>query len=113
MNDPELETLLGGYRPVGPPARLRQRILPVRSRRTWPWLGAAAALLLTTVLLHIAARHESARVDLGPDPIAAVVDDLTERMGGDAAARQRAERIVLEQRLREETAAITPTGEPR
>jgi hypothetical protein len=46
MDDSELEDLLRKYRPVGPPAELRQRIFATaRAPRIAPWASAAAAVL--------------------------------------------------------------------
>ena len=110
-NDPELEQLLRGFRPSAPPSRLRERILSAPPRlRVWPWAAAAAMLLVSALTLRIAAQREAGRIDLGADPSAALVAELTEALGGDAAARAQAESMVLESQLRSELAG-PPEGE--
>ena len=117
MNDSDLEDLLRRYRPVGPPANLRERILSEsRARRVWPWASAAAALLASTLALHFAARLETAAADprVAPDPALRVVENLTDMFGGDAAARHMAELVLLEQHVRSESAgpAVQPDAIP-
>lgn len=112
MKDSDIEDLLRKYRPLGPPARLRERIFAIdHSERIWPWATAAAALLVSALTFPIAIRYEAASVDvrLGPAAETRVVDDLTDRLGGDADARELAEFIVVEQQLRAEAIA----GEPQ
>lgn len=113
MNDSEIEDLLRKYRPVGPPAELRQRILATtRVPRIWPWASAAAALLVLGLTFQFATRSETAAADLnlGPSAVARVTEDLTNMLGGDIRARELAEFIVVEQQVHNETttAAIQP-----
>ena len=113
MNDSEIEALLRKYRPVGPPAELRQRILgTTRVPRIWPWASAAAALLVLGLTFQFATRSETAAADLnlGPSAVARVTEDLTNMLGGDIRARELAEFIVVEQQVHNETttAAIQP-----
>lgn len=110
MNDSEIESVLLEYRPHEPPARLRERILERARPPVWPWATAAAVLLVSVLTLRVAAQREAGRVDLGADPAAATVADLTDAFGGDAAARALAESMVLEALLRSEMAA--PAREP-
>jgi hypothetical protein len=57
-SDDEIFSELSRYRPVGPPARLRDRVVQVKSpARTWPWAVAAAALLALSVALNAGARR--------------------------------------------------------
>jgi hypothetical protein len=107
MDDSELETTLRRYRPAGPPAELRERILATPNRRTWPWAGAAAALLLSTQLVDSAARRQVAEASevMGPGAATLVANDLAERLGGDEPARELAELIVFEQQTRNDTTA--------
>ena len=50
MTQDPIEDALRRYRPVGPPADLRARILEAPApKRAWPWAAAAAALLAVTV----------------------------------------------------------------
>jgi hypothetical protein len=109
MDDSELEDTLRRYRPRGPRPELRERILAARRQRIWPWAAAAAGLLLSTQLLDFAARREVAEANevVGPAAAALVADDLTERLGGDAPARELAELIVFEQQLLNELAVPT------
>jgi hypothetical protein len=112
MNDSEIEDLLRRYRPKGPPAQLRERILAMeRPERIWPWLAAAAALLVSALTLHSATRYEAADINLtlGPGAEARVADDLTDRLGGDADARGLAQFILVEQQV----LAVAPVTEPQ
>ncbi|HEX6975263.1 MAG TPA: hypothetical protein VF147_12750 [Vicinamibacterales bacterium] len=114
MDNAELDVLLRRYRPVGPGPHLRARILRrARPGRLWPWVGAAAALLLSTIALHVGANRQAARLTAGVDPTAVVFEDLTRRLGGDDAARRLAERIVLEQQIRDESPMPPTQGEPQ
>jgi hypothetical protein len=110
MKDSEIEDLLRKYRPVGPPADLRQRIFAAtRVPLIWPWASAAAALLVLGLTLQLAARNETAgaEMNLGPSAAARVTDDLTEMLGGDLRARELAEFIVVEQRVHSETTSVS------
>jgi hypothetical protein len=116
MKDSEIEDLLRRYRPLGPPAELRQRILATtRAPRIWPWASAAAALLVLGFTFHLAARNEvaGAALNLGPSAVARVTDDLANMLGGDFRARELAEFIVVEQQLHSETttASIQPVSD--
>lgn len=115
MKDSDIEDLLRKYRPVGPPAELRHRILATtRADRIWPWASAAAALLVLGLTFHVGARDEvaDAGMNLGPSAIARVTEDLTSMLGGDLRARELAELIVVEQQVRSETttALIQPVN---
>jgi hypothetical protein len=105
MTDSEIEDLLRRHRPPGPPARLRARIVGVSAhRRIWPWMSAAAALLVSALARHSAARSEATAADMKLEaaPAVRVADDLTDILGGDAAARRFAELLVAEQDIRSE-----------
>ena len=109
MKDSDVEDLLRRYRPVGPPARLRERVVAASPpRRIWPWAGAAAALVLSVLSFHAAARHElsSADVGAGSAVAASLTDNLAELLGGDAGAREHAVLIVIEQQIRKEHAPV-------
>jgi hypothetical protein len=117
MKDSEIEDLLRKFRPVGPPAQLRERILATtRVHRIWPWASAAAALLVLGFTFQLAARNEAAGagLNLGPSAVARVTDDLTNILGGDLRARELAEFIVVEQQVHSEgtSAAIEPVTVP-
>ena len=123
MDDSEIEDLLRRYRPIGPPAQLRERIFATApGRRIWPWASAAAALLISAMTFHIASGYEvgSADVTLGPAAATRVADDLTGMLGGDVSARDLAEFIIVEQQVRSEATRVIPTepnsvpgGDPR
>ena len=58
MKDDDILDPLRRYRPAGPPARLRGRVIQVKpAARTWPWAIAAAALLVLSVALNTGARQ--------------------------------------------------------
>jgi predicted lysophospholipase L1 biosynthesis ABC-type transport system permease subunit len=118
MDEHDVEDLLRRVRPVGPPAELRLRIeqeaaLPVPAPRAWPWAAAAAALLVLTAGLRVEVNRLESRVEVPPDPAIAIVDDLAERLGGDAAARRMATLMVLEQQMRAERAVADLEGQGR
>jgi hypothetical protein len=111
MNDSEIEDFLRRYRPVAPPARLRERIFArAESHRIWPWASAAAALLISAIAVQRASEYEVARTDLKLGPAAAVrvAQDLTEMLGGDLAARELADYILVEQQIRSDLRALIP-----
>ena len=57
MEDDDILSSLRRYRPVGPPPRLRSRVVQVKPpARTWPWAVAAAALLAVSIALNTGAR---------------------------------------------------------
>jgi hypothetical protein len=102
MNESDIEDLFRRYRPIGPPARLRERILAMeRPERVWPWMAAAAALLVSALMLRFATGYEAADVyvTLGPAAETRVAEDLTDRLGGDADARGLAQVILVEQQV--------------
>jgi hypothetical protein len=106
MDDRHVEDLLRGYRPSRPDPALRERcLLSARERRAWPWLAAAAAVLACTLATRAASAHAMAQAGVHVAPIDGelVVRELTERLGGDEAARQLARRLVDEDRLRLES----------
>jgi hypothetical protein len=104
MHDQDLERVLRRYRPADPPIGLRKRCIlqsvTDRSRRTWPWAAAAAALLAATVASVVATASL--------DPLAVQVDEseraidrLAALLGGDDVARRLAEIIVIEEQPEE------------
>jgi hypothetical protein len=111
MKDSDIEDLLRRYRPVGPAASLRERVVAAGApRRIWPWAGAAAALLVSFLGFRAAAGYELRSADVSPESALAVspADDLAELLGGDAAARELAALIVVEHEFLKETALVTP-----
>ena len=113
MKDSDIEDLLRRYRPVGPPARLRERVVAAGPpRRIWPWAGDAAALLVSFLSFHAAARHELSSADVGAEAAvaASLTDDLAELLGGDAAARELAALVVVEHEFRKENAPVPAMG---
>jgi hypothetical protein len=99
--DDDLERLLRGYRPVGPPAGLRSRIVErlaaerARSARSWLLPAAAAAAVLVLYALGANARREA----MPPFEAQHVerqmhLNELTTTLGGDAIAREAAEHLV-------------------
>lgn len=100
MADPE--DLLRRYRPLGPRPELRRRILaPATGGRAWPWAAAAAALLVTNLLLHAAAGSAARSVsgdDSGDE--AGAIAALSAALGGDTEAHAAAETIRAQERVR-------------
>lgn len=107
MTDPEIEDLLRRYRPTGPSADLRARILgdtrPVG--RTWPWVAAAAALLAATLHFHAASDRlaAGAGIDVSPDPKSTAIIALSGMLGGGPSARTAAELTIAVDTIRTET----------
>lgn len=95
MDDQDVERLLRRYVPAGPPPGLRARIRRP-TPRLWPWAAAASALLAATLGLRLVTERTAASVniDSGPDSAQLAVDDLTEMLGGDEAARRYAEATI-------------------
>ncbi len=59
--DIRMEAILGQYRPVGPPAELRDRVLQAAEHRRsrWGLVGglSVAAMLILSLGMHLATRH--------------------------------------------------------
>ena len=96
----ELEERLRRYRPVGPPAGLRARVVavaqtPARRRLLWlPSVAAAAAAVVFYVLAASARRDLSDELrprDPRPEAIARA---LAAELGGDEASRALAARLI-------------------
>jgi hypothetical protein len=113
MKDDDLESLLRGYRPLGPPAELRERVVAATMQpRVWPWVAAAAAVFAATVLLHGATGRLVRQSPLagGPPPSQDVVD-LTDALGGGDRARAAAEIMVGLDRAARDLVAIGTSGQ--
>jgi hypothetical protein len=99
MEDREIEQLLRQYRPVGPRPELRARILSsLPARRTWPWMTAAAALLLVAVVLRDATGRSTppkAFIDSGRISSTIPAETLADVFGGGTTARELAQFILL------------------
>lgn len=108
----DVEVLLRKYRPVSPPARLRDRCTILRQTRTWPWAVACAAALALAVTLQslIQGLAEGRSLPTGTATEREAVDDLAEMLGGDAEARRFATLAVRE--LRFMAKATAPGGNP-
>jgi hypothetical protein len=105
--EPEVERSLRRFRPVGPPAGLRGRVLTdgrIQPARVWPWVAGAAAALGIVIAGHVLGGRQLARLDraLRTPTDRRVADDLAERLGGDDAARQAARWMLVEQDWRRE-----------
>jgi ferric-dicitrate binding protein FerR (iron transport regulator) len=101
--DDDIERVLARYRPAGPPATLRARVLAPRQsavRHLAPWLSIAAALA-AAIWLHVLASRTHTRLDdqvttaYGP-PRPVMVDELADALGGDDAARAAAAAYLAE-----------------
>jgi hypothetical protein len=94
----DIEDVLRGYRPLGPPADLRGRVVNrrTRSRRAWVLIAASALLALACELL--SAREHVALTEalMGPGLSAhdQQVRALAGTLGNDATAVMQAELIV-------------------
>jgi hypothetical protein len=97
----ELDKRLRRYQPIGPPASLRERVLCVeaRDRRAWPWFAAAAAALVTAVVLHAATGRLAAAAGADvPSRLleaadASAVDTLRDSFRADGVGEASAQRL--------------------
>jgi hypothetical protein len=108
MNDDQIEDLLRRVRPAGPPPRLRARIISARRPvpRAWPWVSAAAALLVLTVALPLYDGRGQQALASAPSAWDAERSLLTDLFGGDREAERFADQIVSLNELR---AGAVPT----
>ena len=109
------EDLLRKYRPVGPPADLRARVL-VPERAAWPWAVAAAALFAIIAGFHGATRTLGHAIDVARPPTiepATRVAHITDELGGGELARREATLIVLEEEIERRLPPVTAAGVPR
>jgi hypothetical protein len=75
MDDAQLEDLLRRVQPAGPPPGLRARVAERRRPlRAWPWVAAAAALLVITAVLQASAERARASFRLQREVLADAVD---------------------------------------
>jgi len=82
---PETEDLLRRYRPVGPPASLRDSIIAASDARpAWPWMTAAAALLLLALGLEVGVSRSYRRLD-GFASATASLDGTLEQLRSEGA----------------------------
>jgi len=114
MNELEPERLLQRYRPAGPSADLRGRIIgEYRAARAWPWAAAAAALLAVTLTLRAGAGAQVTNAYVPTaDAREAAIEELTGQLGGTAEARALAEAVSLQERIRAARPGLT-TAESR
>ena len=96
----EMENLLQRFRPAGPPAHLREKILhqeippalPVRRWPTWLFRSAIAAMLLVSfALFHAADRlnqDSAAGIGIGPPRWTAEAQQAADLIGPGLEARQ-------------------------
>jgi ABC-type transport system involved in cytochrome bd biosynthesis fused ATPase/permease subunit len=109
-DEESLEQLVGRYRPAGPPAALRDRVLESVSAGHRPTIFAAALPLAAAAVIaffHVLASGAQAHLGAHLARVQRVherlVEDLTMQFGDDPFARQQAEALVSadEQNVRE------------
>lgn len=89
MSDANLEAKLTKYRPVGPDAGLRDRVVNVDSRQPRAGWMSIAALFFIIVVLHMLAAGERASVRVrleDPARQEMLIRELAEQLGGDEFA---------------------------
>lgn len=88
MNDADVESQLKKYRPVGPAAGLRDRVLTVDSYSRANWLPVAAlvfVIIALQVLAEAERRSVQARLE-NPAEQESLIAELAEQLGGDEIA---------------------------
>jgi hypothetical protein len=103
MTDPEIEDLLRRYRPTGPSADLRARIVAGNqvTGRAWPWAAAAAVLLgaVCATQLWTQSVYEDVRNSVAPTHSSIMSDlpALQSAVDEDPLLRERIERLVRQE----------------
>lgn len=95
-NDPEIEVMLTRYRPTGPPAGLRDRVLRSTGSRRSRWAMAAglviAAMLVLSVGLDLAARRmmqeTAAALGAGRIEWTPEAEEIARMLNGDGEGRR-------------------------
>ena len=108
------EDLLRKYRPVGPPAGLRARLL-VPERAAWPWAVAAAVLVAVTLGFHAATgalKAPNGTADEDPLGVDQRIAYGTAALGGGDEARRVATLIVMEEEARRALPAVAAASAP-
>jgi len=90
----DIEALLRNYRPIGPPADLKHRIVHRGSRSVWPWAVAAALLLVSIVGVQAASSRTIERLRAADRDAVPAIEDLAASLGGDDAAHLLAATVV-------------------
>jgi hypothetical protein len=110
VDDRQIEQLLRRHKPVGPPRRLRTRILvPTAPAPMWPWAVAVSIALGGTIAVQTLSGQILERIDLGAaaDARQLAIEVLADILGGDATAWHLAEADLERTRLMRETAVVT------
>jgi hypothetical protein len=115
MQDRDIESLLRRYRLLPPNDALFERITKspdhqiTKSKRTWPWAVAAAALLAISLGLHAAVPPAP---DTSPLVDAQRVQAIAEELGGTPESRIMAEWIARHEALVEQEARLARAAAP-
>jgi hypothetical protein len=106
-----IEDALRRYRPSGPPASLRDRVLVPPVGRTWPWAAAAAALLAVTLGLQAATGATWQEISAQGHPMVVITPE--ERVAlEDAGVGELAVRVIAEQRAQMQMQIMSGAGQP-
>jgi hypothetical protein len=102
-NDASVEDHLRRFRPAGPPASLRARIVTARPPdRAWPWALSASAAFVLVVALRMLTNSAlaSAPIAAPPDPWSPVTSALVLQSGDTPRSRHLASILVDSARRR-------------